>query len=71
MMKLVTADGLEITSDMVHGAETSTPDQDARRTAGLAFLKEAGLTLDDRLLSDDVQSIIDGLLFSQTEDLVA
>lgn len=71
MMKLVTADGLYITAETDHGSEPPNSPQDARRSAGMAFLKEAGLTLDDRLLSDDVQSIIDGLLFTNTADKAA
>lgn len=38
---------------------------DARRIAGMKFLADVGLTLDDRLMGDDVQDIIDSVLFNQ------
>lgn len=44
---------------------------DARRAAGMKFLAEVGLTLDDRLMSDDVQGIIDSVLFNQVGDKAA
>lgn len=63
MIRLATANGQRTPHVLPTEFETDKAAQDARRTAGMAFLKEAGLTLDDRLMSDQVQDIIDGLLF--------
>lgn len=65
MIRLATENGEPVSFNLPAGFKTDEAAQDARRTAGMAFLKDAGLTLDDRLMSDDVQEIIDSLLFRQ------
>ncbi len=86
MIRLVNADGsltdpllkareatvvatLDSTADLQTRAQRFSTD--ARRAAGMKFLAEAGLTLDDRLMSDDVQGIIDSVLFNHHADQAA
>ena len=44
---------------------------DVRRHAVMKFMTDVGLGLDDRLLSDEVQGIIDSALFLQADDKAA
>lgn len=44
---------------------------DVRRHAAMKFMTEVGLTLEDRMMSDEVQGIIDSALFIQADDQAA
>ncbi len=87
MIRLVSEDGTLIdptkvsattTKKIANAALTVVPAltnediaRDARRASGMRFLSDAGLTLDDRLLDDDVQSIIDSVLFGNAGQCAA
>lgn len=69
MIRLVHSDGS--LTDPTPVKPTDFYSVDARRAARMKFLSDVGLTLDDRLLSDDVQDIIDTVLFNQVADKAA